>query len=251
MQLDTPMAVSPRSPSARVLRSSTKRPRSPSSPSPADQPSKRRVVCSPRTRRRLPPDGASSSGSSDWVAKTHSLRLDSASPFPDDAPPGQGLTASISFNRSRATTPTLRAGMALDEDVQMQTDSPPPRPASPALFTPPRAAHDVSQIPQLTLSIPDVPQTAAAGAPAPFQLDLSSLMLPRINVQPATPSTAANSRSASLAPPSPSPSPMSSIHSPMPWSPAPASAKRRVTMGPRADCEKCRMGVKGHWMHFD
>ena len=31
-------------------------------------------------------------------------------------------------------------------------------------------------------------------------------------------------------------------------------AQRRrpvVTMGPRADCEKCRMRVPGHWMHFD
>ncbi|KIK95249.1 hypothetical protein PAXRUDRAFT_827208 [Paxillus rubicundulus Ve08.2h10] len=27
--------------------------------------------------------------------------------------------------------------------------------------------------------------------------------------------------------------------------------KHRVTMGPRADCIKCRMGIKGHWMHFD
>ncbi|KAL0947062.1 hypothetical protein HGRIS_013203 [Hohenbuehelia grisea] len=27
--------------------------------------------------------------------------------------------------------------------------------------------------------------------------------------------------------------------------------KPKFTMGPRADCEKCRMGVKGHWMHFD
>lgn len=27
--------------------------------------------------------------------------------------------------------------------------------------------------------------------------------------------------------------------------------KQRFTMGPRADCLKCRMGVKGHWMHFD
>jgi hypothetical protein len=25
----------------------------------------------------------------------------------------------------------------------------------------------------------------------------------------------------------------------------------RVTMGPRADCEKCRQKVPGHWMHFD
>ncbi|EED81710.1 predicted protein [Postia placenta Mad-698-R] len=29
------------------------------------------------------------------------------------------------------------------------------------------------------------------------------------------------------------------------------SRKQRFTMGPRADCEKCRLGVKGHWMHVD
>jgi len=27
--------------------------------------------------------------------------------------------------------------------------------------------------------------------------------------------------------------------------------KAKFTMGPRGDCEKCRLGVKGHWMHFD
>ncbi|KAH9842401.1 uncharacterized protein C8Q71DRAFT_732706 [Rhodofomes roseus] len=32
---------------------------------------------------------------------------------------------------------------------------------------------------------------------------------------------------------------------------APPARKQRFTMGPRADCEKCRLGVKGHWMHFD
>jgi len=31
----------------------------------------------------------------------------------------------------------------------------------------------------------------------------------------------------------------------------PSLRKQRFTMGPRADCEKCRMGVKGHWMHVD
>lgn len=30
-----------------------------------------------------------------------------------------------------------------------------------------------------------------------------------------------------------------------------AVRKHRVTMGPRADCVKCRTGVRGHWMHFD
>ncbi|KAI6028850.1 hypothetical protein F5J12DRAFT_808135 [Pisolithus orientalis] len=27
--------------------------------------------------------------------------------------------------------------------------------------------------------------------------------------------------------------------------------KQRFTMGPRVDCMKCRMGVKGHWVHLD
>lgn len=27
--------------------------------------------------------------------------------------------------------------------------------------------------------------------------------------------------------------------------------KPRFSMGPRTDCEKCRLGVKGHWAHFD
>ncbi|TFK55206.1 hypothetical protein OE88DRAFT_1653936 [Heliocybe sulcata] len=29
------------------------------------------------------------------------------------------------------------------------------------------------------------------------------------------------------------------------------SKRQRFTMGPRADCEKCRLGVKGHSVHFD
>lgn len=33
--------------------------------------------------------------------------------------------------------------------------------------------------------------------------------------------------------------------------PTSSGRKHRVTMGPRADCVKCRTGVRGHWMHFD
>ena len=42
-------------------------------------------------------------------------------------------------------------------------------------------------------------------------------------------------------------SPMS-ISSP---TPTVSNRKQRFTMGPRSDCEKCRLGVKGHWMHVD
>ena len=42
---------------------------------------------------------------------------------------------------------------------------------------------------------------------------------------------------------------------PAQYSQQPAALARRptqrFTMGPRADCEKCRLGVPGHWMHFD
>ncbi|KAL4068085.1 hypothetical protein J3A83DRAFT_3809189 [Scleroderma citrinum] len=31
----------------------------------------------------------------------------------------------------------------------------------------------------------------------------------------------------------------------------PVGRRQRFTMGPRADCIKCRMGVKGHWVHLD
>ncbi|EGO20979.1 hypothetical protein SERLADRAFT_475508, partial [Serpula lacrymans var. lacrymans S7.9] len=37
--------------------------------------------------------------------------------------------------------------------------------------------------------------------------------------------------------------------SPQPNSPISSGRKQRFTMGPRADCIKCRTGVKGHWMH--
>lgn len=31
----------------------------------------------------------------------------------------------------------------------------------------------------------------------------------------------------------------------------PLARRPKFSMGPRADCEKCRLGVKGHWAHFD
>ena len=136
-------------------------------------------------------------------------------------------------------------------------------------------------IPQLALVIPDRPQTSNAGMSLTSNSDSSqflrlpeftssffdssshnsmpamsdSLLVPRINVQPATPESL--SRATSLAPPSPLvPSPINPVWShgigsgSMSWSPA-SPSKRRVSMGPRADCDKCRLGVKGHWMHYD
>lgn len=41
---------------------------------------------------------------------------------------------------------------------------------------------------------------------------------------------------------------------PLPSSPSWRGGQRRrpvISMGPRADCEKCRLKVPDHWMHFD
>ena len=60
-------------------------------------------------------------------------------------------------------------------------------------------------------------------------------------------------------PPQPAPAPLeraSSVDIAMSSSPSPSrppatpSFQRRFTMGPRLDCEKCRMGVKGHYAHY-
>ncbi|TFK42971.1 hypothetical protein BDQ12DRAFT_677112 [Crucibulum laeve] len=77
---------------------------------------------------------------------------------------------------------------------------------------------------------------------------------PAINVLPPTPMTLPNQPSfpatCTSTPPPTSPVPMaisptssmSCINSPR---------KPRFTMGPRADCERCRLGTKGHWVHID
>jgi len=79
-----------------------------------------------------------------------------------------------------------------------------------------------------------------------------SLFLPAINILPATPDLLSRTR------------PSTPVHadrdnsSAMSISPtnsyavlgSPAS-KKRFMMGPRANCEKCRLGVKGHWVHLD
>ncbi|THU92171.1 hypothetical protein K435DRAFT_780340 [Dendrothele bispora CBS 962.96] len=85
--------------------------------------------------------------------------------------------------------------------------------------------------------------------PLPSQPQQS--FLPTINVLPPTPDITAPPKFASL------PSVASSNDSPMSVNSSPISSlsspsrRHRFTMGPRADCQKCRMGVKGHSVHLD
>jgi hypothetical protein len=85
---------------------------------------------------------------------------------------------------------------------------------------------------------------------------------PTIIIQPSTPDdTVTQLLSTQTHPPDNSQmsraSPTSLLVSPSSWSAntIPSSPvttrKQRITMGPRADCEKCLQGVKGHRMHLD
>ncbi|KAJ7470618.1 hypothetical protein FB451DRAFT_1254312 [Mycena latifolia] len=77
-----------------------------------------------------------------------------------------------------------------------------------------------------------------------------SLFLPAINILPATPDLLSRTRPST---------PVRDLNSTaMNISPTTSyavlgspSSKKRFMMGPRANCEKCRMGVKGHWVHLD
>lgn len=79
---------------------------------------------------------------------------------------------------------------------------------------------------------------------------------PTINVLPPTPIPPPRSGSYHITRPS---TPTDSSPMAMALSPAPSftcvtsprKQQQRFTMGPRADCEKCRLGVKGHWVHLD
>ncbi|KAH7107391.1 hypothetical protein BKA62DRAFT_824902 [Auriculariales sp. MPI-PUGE-AT-0066] len=250
------ISVSPR---RATLRSAAKRPRSPS-PLGSPQVAHKRQMYSKGQFRSV---SLVDSSSADWVTSTRQLSIRS-----HDEPIN---AAQSSFPRMQSLS---RSSSAMDED-DMMTDSP-PRPIKSS------ASAAFNDIPRLALYIPNQPQTASAGKPVtPFTYSLdqnhlqlpefaasifgtsqshgsvsmphpcASLMVPRINVQPATPDSI--SRGTSMAPPSPL-VPLSPLNQAWPSSPSSVStpnSKKRITMGPRADCEKCRVGVKGHWMHFD
>jgi len=96
-----------------------------------------------------------------------------------------------------------------------------------------------------TLLAPEVPQ------PTRTLLDPSFITRPSINVIPPTPMD----QQSSLNYPQPDPSLAidTSLGPPMDILPKSTTPRKqpRFTMGPRADCEKCRLGVKGHFVHLD
>ncbi|KAJ7046636.1 hypothetical protein C8F04DRAFT_1061220 [Mycena alexandri] len=80
-----------------------------------------------------------------------------------------------------------------------------------------------------------------------------SLFLPAINILPATPDLLSRTRPSTPVQHDRDNSFAMSISPTTSYAVlgSPASKKQRFMMGPRADCEKCRLGVKGHWVHLD
>jgi hypothetical protein len=109
---------------------------------------------------------------------------------------------------------------------------------------------------QLQSSLLSAPHSYTCSLSPQSELPISHGQGPMICVLPATPSASPStpqehvSRSQMPLPTSqPSPTPSVAM---FPTNSSPVtSRKQRFTMGPRSDCEKCRLGVKGHWMHFD
>jgi hypothetical protein len=104
-------------------------------------------------------------------------------------------------------------------------------------------------------------QSARVLTDASLPISSRQLHPPTIIIQPSTPDDTVTQPLSTQTPPPHNlqmnlASPTSMLVSPLPWSantiPLPVTArKQRLTMGPRADCEKCLQGVKGHWMHLD
>ncbi|KAI0668539.1 hypothetical protein C8Q78DRAFT_1071396 [Trametes maxima] len=252
----------------RATRSSTKRARSPSSPGQYERPSKRTFsvhdtsvpISAPVFQTSPASHGLPNHSlarlrnlSQDWVSQTQSMRLESpasehsglSTPMTDDG-------GEIRIDEVMADEP-----MAADENT-MSVSSPRPSHVSiqepsphSQYLRPPDALYPSSKatlLPQSPnrLQIPAIQIQAAT--PSPVQM----FAQPPLDTPPLLSSTAGPAFSfedtSMTSPTSTSPN----THLPIPQQTTTGTSKRqRFTMGPRADCEQCRMRVKGHYMHFD
>ncbi|TDL27588.1 hypothetical protein BD410DRAFT_782713 [Rickenella mellea] len=230
---------------------SLKRARSPSSPPPGERVTKRLSLAphaapfhydsQPGWIIGSPCVSNCRRASDDWVTRTRRLSIES---------PHAGSTLALPEAPTPSTEECFQFNRNNENDVQMSTadieddsrvedalnayDSYDSSCSTPSIEISDAFGH-LSHIHQphlshLPPSLPTAPDTH------PQQL---SLPLPQINIQPATPS--------GLTP--------IDCQTPETMVGEPASSnsrmKRTLTMGPRADCEKCRLRIPGHWMHFD
>ncbi|KAH7910655.1 hypothetical protein BJ138DRAFT_1152437 [Hygrophoropsis aurantiaca] len=280
------MEIDMHSPSFRGPRSSSysmKRARSPDSPSQERQ-SKRPTLAITNPSRSYnygqtpflsPPhiEGGRQPGAEDWVRQAQDLRIES--PLIPDGPP---------LPVHEIEQLRMDENMSLDSDIAMSTwkdhshtHSPPTTlgQSSSRSHMPQVSTIPPSQVnPLQTIYRPQLPHLHSAPPEAPVQSPLNlfpspsashshtSITNPSIFVLPATPSDISPShplpyhqdqpdvqgQSVSIPPESTS----SGTQVPSNFTCVSASnRKQRFTMGPRADCLKCKMSVKGHWAHLD
>jgi hypothetical protein len=240
------MQVQRPSSSSRTLRSySAKRARSPETTNPTDRPHKRLslavndifpAVVHSQTEFRSGWSGSGKSSrhhSEDWVHQAGGLTIDS---------PQAGDGSSFS---SRPRDVEEDENMTVDGD-EIEIENNRRLPGSP-----PHISQTNTSFLQLTTSNSaqyssqqsSIDQHSSCPVPSHLALQLPSIdsnsPVGSESTQPIT---------------QPSPPTAMSISPTSPWNAntiSTSSRKQRFTMGPRADCDKCLLGVKGHWMHLD
>ncbi|KAJ3935235.1 MAG: hypothetical protein NXY57DRAFT_990807 [Lentinula lateritia] len=236
------MEVDMQSPSSslRPAYGSSKRARSPDETNSPSRPSKRLTLATgieynpsqPIYLRSSSSAGSSRQPSEDWVQQAGSLTIDSplctkaseSSPFEDyamaaDQPVQNPSTAvPLTATYGRPQLPPLQTSFSRPSDVR-------PDYATATQALPQRGTTNDSNCQHLAPSINVLPPTPNVSFPMAFSLA-------------ARPSTPMNE------------SPMSIPNSPSSATILSPSRKHRFAMGPRADCEKCIRGVKGHYIHI-
>ncbi len=204
-----------------------------------------------------PPPMRSRQNSEDWVIQTRGLRIfgDGNSPQPEqraftpileDAEPHGCGAESPQMDGDMVRTrfqgpddsndcdhPHMPYLLCSRNEQAMDSDEPM---TSPALAVPPNSPA------QMALSTP--PSSSSVNLDPSHSLLTTQYFLPCF-VPPTTPHTLLASCQQTQEPED------VNMHSPRIPSTPTSTRRQRFTMGPRADCEKCRMGVKGHWIHFD
>ncbi|KAJ7489849.1 hypothetical protein B0H11DRAFT_2010647 [Mycena galericulata] len=239
------LEIEMQSPSFRTTRSvSAKRARSPDSPS--ERPAKRLslaiggpLASAENAFHYLGPRSSASTSrhsSEDWVQQAGGLSIDSPL-FPSMSAPVPGIAA------------TDEEGMLVDAEEDESGIS--RRPYLPRLRTHSETFMQAGS-PISTEGQPQNPPAVSSYNTTGNTPPAGSLFLPAINILPATPELLSRTRPST---------PVRDNHdsSAMSISPttsyavlgSPAGKKARFMMGPRANCEKCKLGIKGHWVHLD
>ncbi|KAF9009404.1 hypothetical protein BDQ17DRAFT_1421592 [Cyathus striatus] len=208
----------------------SKRARSPDDHSPIERPLKRYSLdTSSSGLRQSASANSSRHPSEDWVKQTGGLTIDS--PI---------LQTFVELNE-----PQEDGGMSQDIDMVVEPQF--EGPVMP-LHRPQLHPLHTTNIGINVLHHSDIPMSTHHLQPFD-NTDTTKTHGPAIKLIPPTPMSVMGQPSFSFSESAPPPnlSPMSTS----PLTPGGTARKHKFTMGPRADCEKCRLGIKGHWVHLD